>query len=895
MATASAPNPASHKGSEIAALAVSGLVIALALTSVILRFYTRKFTRVGFGADDWLILAAVIVTLGTAALLIWCNKIDPNGIWITETVHRGHFADTEVFYLRVSYVISVLYFAIAGATKLGILLMYYRIFSVSTAFRYRLFLSIASVIGWWVGCTVAALMNCIPFNWDWNDPDQRRHCFNYNIFWMASGACEILLDLLILTLPVGVIMRMRLSTQRKISISMIFLLGGFVIITGLIKYSTDMATSEVSEVLRQDYPQELVRRCYQARWKKSDIIAGNLGGSTTATETSNIPIIHRLDMERGFWDTNSISIQDPLMRKILNDTLKGYPDLCLEEENWTFWLPFQPLVHRWTKLEEYATKAKADPNTEHAFSGLLCFLTSIVEDPFSQFARIKETGNIDFENIWHLYAPGSLVVSREWDVDLVSRVVRCKKHTSPLGINPVWMIDVEYVDWDGEKCGYRDYSFKINNFDGYRPVTQSVVFPIRYAEDEAGLRAALTEKGRKFEQLRCYKMMMTSYSGSEVWDNKYKKWRVQPPGSRVCVDAFAYYHTQEHAKPKLRQLYDDEEHPSKAIEHSIDESRTMSESSPTPSMVDVVPVYPSRRKVDRNPLTEEQRLMIHQWLRIFDFRTKTWGKVLIDDVQEVDWDGMAIEEILLPEDEKEVLLNFIKGKLRSRNSGLDDFGENKGRGFTCLMSGPPGVGKRYAAGAVADRLRLPLYHIRVADFENNLDELKGALETAVEHCHLLNAILLLTEADILLRTRDNYYMERKDTVYMLLEILKDYTGILFLTTREASDINPAFQSRIDLFLPFNNLVAKMRRQIWQSSITQVGEDALCGSENINELLDELSDLDLNSHEIENVVKNDKMLALGSGDSGRKISKDMLCLLAKNRILFRQASDTRHRG
>ena len=98
--------------------------------------------------------------------------------------------------------------------------------SLSLTSPSSLSVSIASVIGWWFGCTVAALMNCIPFNWDWNDPDQRRHCFNYNIFWMASGACEILLDRLILTLPIGVIMRMRLSTQRKITISMIFLLGG---------------------------------------------------------------------------------------------------------------------------------------------------------------------------------------------------------------------------------------------------------------------------------------------------------------------------------------------------------------------------------------------------------------------------------------------------------------------------------------------------------------------------------------------------------------------------------------------------------------------------------------------------------------------------------------------
>lgn len=54
-----------------ATLGVSGLVIALAVISVALRFYTRSFTRQGLRWDDWLILAAVIATLATAALLLW--------------------------------------------------------------------------------------------------------------------------------------------------------------------------------------------------------------------------------------------------------------------------------------------------------------------------------------------------------------------------------------------------------------------------------------------------------------------------------------------------------------------------------------------------------------------------------------------------------------------------------------------------------------------------------------------------------------------------------------------------------------------------------------------------------------------------------------------------------
>ncbi|KAI1659827.1 hypothetical protein F4813DRAFT_352100 [Daldinia decipiens] len=232
-----APIPEPSESSGDATLAVSGVVIVLALLSVVLRFYTRRFTRLGLGADDWLILVAVIATLLTAVLLLWGNSVDPDGLWVSENTDPDYLYTAEdVFYLKLSFASSILYFTIAGATKLGILLMYYRIFAVSTAFRYQLFLSVALVIGWWIGCTIATLTNCIPLEWSWNnslaDP---RYCFNYNIFWMASGACEIFLDVLILTLPISVVVRMRLSARRKVTVSIIFLLGGFTIVTGLIK------------------------------------------------------------------------------------------------------------------------------------------------------------------------------------------------------------------------------------------------------------------------------------------------------------------------------------------------------------------------------------------------------------------------------------------------------------------------------------------------------------------------------------------------------------------------------------------------------------------------------------------------------------------------------------
>ncbi|KAF2657472.1 hypothetical protein K491DRAFT_594998 [Lophiostoma macrostomum CBS 122681] len=227
-----------HSGSEQnATMGVSGVVIGLAVVSVALRFYTRIFTKSGLKLDDWFIMAAVIATLATAALLLWGNGVDPDGLWVSESTDPTYVYTTQdIFYLKLAFATSVLYFTIAGATKLGILLMYNRIFNVSQSFRYQLFTVSGMVVGWWIGCTVSTLTNCIPLKWSWiNSLADPRYCFNYNVFWMASGACEIFLDVLILMLPVSVVVRMRFSLKRKLTVLGIFLLGGFTIITGLVR------------------------------------------------------------------------------------------------------------------------------------------------------------------------------------------------------------------------------------------------------------------------------------------------------------------------------------------------------------------------------------------------------------------------------------------------------------------------------------------------------------------------------------------------------------------------------------------------------------------------------------------------------------------------------------
>jgi hypothetical protein len=152
--------------------------------------------------------------------------VDPNNDWITSNTDPNyHYTPQNIFHLKLSFIASILYFTIASSAKLSILLMYSRIFSVSN-FRYQVFVVGSLVVGFWIGCTIATLTNCIPLEWSWlNSLSLAQYCFNYNDFWVASGAIEALLDVLIIAMPVRTVLNMQMKARTKLRVAAIFALG----------------------------------------------------------------------------------------------------------------------------------------------------------------------------------------------------------------------------------------------------------------------------------------------------------------------------------------------------------------------------------------------------------------------------------------------------------------------------------------------------------------------------------------------------------------------------------------------------------------------------------------------------------------------------------------------
>lgn len=561
----------------------------------------------------------------------------------------------------------------------------------------------------------------------------------------------------------------------------------------------------VAEAAKFGYQSKLISNWYEHkcqyqscpdRWSEFDNVDDD--GVDLKHRTSQIPIVHRHIYVKKHWVTSSVTFQDPAMRVVLAEVLRKYQDLDCELENWTFQPPFMPLVHRWDALKKYHASAEAE-DLKSASSALLAFLAPILATSIISLAQTKKTGKVNFQNIWQIFPPRSLVMTKFYGVDTICRVIKYK-HRPADRCNPEgWVIDMEYVDWNGENSGYATTSLTIWEFEGYRRVTALPVFPISFLNDIEGTKAKILERGRKFERLRGYHFMVCNGTKVLLETEKPEQRTVSTSQlrtflyvmtdtisqvtGRVCVDAYAYYRSRNVVKPNLRPLYKEvnEEDSDDASADDTDMSDTPYEMKFSVAPVEVASAAkgPAERTEDLRPLTEEHLLLTSPWLKGFDLKSKDWCELRVDELKDLAWNDEAFEKLVLPGGEKELAWAFVENKSLSK-TGFDDFIPDKGRGLIILMFGPPGVGKTFTAEAVADRSRVPLYMMSAGDLGTQPADVEKTLDRALELCRMWNAMLLLDEADVFLGARTNESLARNELVSIFLTKLEVSTPISLL-------------------------------------------------------------------------------------------------------------------
>lgn len=215
-------------------------------------------------------------------------------------------------------------------------------------------------------------------------------------------------------------------------------------------------------------------------------------------------------------EIDSIVVQSPLLKAVLETVLHGYPGITTGLDRLTFDAPFQPFVHRWERLVE-AKEATSDVETKEHVELLFNTLETELKDTIKVKNDLVSHGVCTFEHVWTIFEPGDYVFtiqdSAESALQLQSadyRDTRCGK---------AYSLSSDEVDWDGENFGRNRTTLNIYKFSGTLPISQLGVYPLKYHSDEAKLKERLIARGRVFEELHGYHYK--NYTGVAIGDGAF--------------------------------------------------------------------------------------------------------------------------------------------------------------------------------------------------------------------------------------------------------------------------------------------------------------------------------------------------------------------------------------
>ncbi|KAJ5232061.1 hypothetical protein N7468_005017 [Penicillium chermesinum] len=229
-----------HPGSVIA---VGVLLPALASIALALRFYSRHRLCILLREDDWIGLVACVLVWGLGitniagaalgALGAHSKPAGPNAPH-HDTIVRGRRDEiAEQIVLGYSVVEKITF----GVIKIGVILAYRRMFRGKRWFDLASLIMIIVNTLLAVAFLIVSACQCKVRNWNlkYVDWSHRRHCVQAEVSWSAFAICDVITDILLLLLPIPMVWMLQLTTSKKISVMLVFLLGSLSTAVGIVR------------------------------------------------------------------------------------------------------------------------------------------------------------------------------------------------------------------------------------------------------------------------------------------------------------------------------------------------------------------------------------------------------------------------------------------------------------------------------------------------------------------------------------------------------------------------------------------------------------------------------------------------------------------------------------
>ncbi|KAH3941542.1 hypothetical protein HBH98_122000 [Parastagonospora nodorum] len=504
---------------------------------------------------------------------------------------------------------------------------------------------------------------------------------------------------------------------------------------------------------------------------------------------------------------------------------------------------------------------------ERSCSSVRNLLESIIL-PVHQKFRTRRTQTLHFQDLWHLFQTGDLIVDKMHTQKAGNSLssVKCRrvlltrggrrvlhpsfpppllpwtgsflqKEEEPLapinGIN-VFAIYAYYLDFDGSVWRPVRERFVIHPYSGERNITDLEIYPVEYADDT---EKRLQERGKRFHDLVTAKTVpYVDCTGIDL-DTK------EEINDKVIVDVRSYFNSEgtelaPYMPPSALNVSETSDCYF-GMDCTSDESRCLHRKQMiTPDQSSDLEIYQDHiyGKLEFNAVPYDLKLWVPDFAichyRIFAYKlqSRDWVQVEVQSLKAPKKRDMSqgFDLLVLPEDHKQIIESQVREHFRKRGQqgqrGGDtddiDLVRGKGQGLIILLHGAPGVGKTCTAECIAELMGKPLYPITCGDLGSTAQEVEVNLRKHFTLASKWDCVMLLDEADVFLAQRKNENLERNSIVSVFLRMLEYYKGLLFLTTNRVGAFDEAFKSRVHISLFYPNFDKETTIQVWKTFIKQ---------------------------------------------------------------------------
>ena len=431
---------------------------------------------------------------------------------------------------------------------------------------------------------------------------------------------------------------------------------------------------------------------------------------TTAvtTDTSGYAVLARKSEGHGDYGRDlklhSIVIQSALIRKVLDVTLKGYPGIATGLENFTVDAPFQCFYHRWTALVD-AYSTSVGETAQH-----LGLLINLLDGEFrgtqKAVADLLKNNVIEHQHLWTIFEPGHYILTKTHGQDSVLLLDAVTKYDETMSGGPRgFLLTGSYIDYDGSMTGLGTTRIKIPEFKGTTPLSELPAIPFLMHPDREAIEKKRVAEGKRFAAFRTGEFQ--EYAGRAFSDDRENdnitetqvclislllsvKYNVVQVNGRVMIDPFAYFQFKNHDGLLLRPLG----LPAPIVPQPVFRPHHGPPGLPPPPgpphprhrMHPPRPVHPNQdrnrhtrpKEADQKQLTDNEYLICVPFVRGYSFKSKEWVLLNIENLRPVQWTEDLFENLVLPAEEKDLLLALAKSHSDAKKNTFDDFVIGKG-------------------------------------------------------------------------------------------------------------------------------------------------------------------------------------------------------------------------